>query len=81
MEQMQSRESGTRVSTAGAQPRRRSCRPTVVVLDAGPKAWVATRELAGEIGLGSRFSYNGTIWQVVSYRSHARAYIAEPVAS
>jgi hypothetical protein len=65
----------------GLPARPRSARPAVIVLDAGPAAWVATRELPGEVGIGTRLTFHGASWRVVAYRPHARAYVAEPSAS
>jgi len=59
----------------------RSGRPTVIVFDAGPAAWVTAREFPDGLGIGTRLAFHGVTWQVVSYRPHARAYVAEPIAS
>lgn len=81
MEQTVSRDPEAPESGAISDRSYGSARPTVVVMDAGPQAWVSTRDLPGEITVGSRFTFRGASWQVVGYRPHARAFIAEPIAS
>jgi len=54
-------------------------RPAVVIADAGDGASLVVLHRQHAPGIGVRFSHRGLTWQIVAYRSSARAWVAHPI--
>jgi len=51
----------------------------VVIADAGDGASLVVLHRQHVPGIGARFSHRGLTWQIVAYRSSARAWVAHPI--
>ena len=70
------------VTTSGAGPAIRGpdADDVVVIADAGDSAFLYVWRFPQRPAVGSRFMLNGVTWEIVHYRHHADAWVAEPVA-
>ncbi len=50
-----------------------------VILDAGTTASVLGFPGDADLALGTSFTHDGMTWMIVSYRDHARAFVAVPL--